>query len=130
MIVECEKLVTLGVRDLDELCSELASNQSRYIPRLSVGVVSLVGRASPLVQLKELVNNSLFVQEESFSEFTDFLAELVCLTIDVVKYSHECSVVNLLLYIDTKIARTLMHTTHTVLQPECACQRNVQCILW
>ena len=82
VIAECEKLVDLGVRDyLEELCNELATNQARYVPRLSMGVADLVGGASPLMQLHELANNPLFDQKEDFSEFTDFLAELVSIAI-------------------------------------------------
>ena len=77
VITECSKVIDLGVRDLEELCNELTSNQERYVPRLSMGVVSLVGGASPLVQLKELVSNPLFTQNENFNEFTDYLTELV-----------------------------------------------------
>ena len=84
VIAECDKLLELGVRDLEELCNELAFNQERYIPRLSVGIISLVDAASPLVQLKKLVDNPLFVQKERFSEFADFLAELVRLMITCI----------------------------------------------
>ena len=77
VIAECDKHFDVGVRDLEELCNELESNQDRYIPRPSMGVVNLVGEASPLMQLQKLVNNSLFDQKENFSEFNNFLAELV-----------------------------------------------------
>ena len=77
VITECNELLDLGVRDLEELCNNLATNQGLYVPRLSMGVVNLVGGASPLVQLQELVSNPLFDKKENFSEFTDFLAELV-----------------------------------------------------
>ena len=78
VIDECGEIIDLGVPELEEMCNELATNQDRYIPRLSVGVVSL---ADPLMQLQELVSNSLFDQKENFTEFTDFLAELVSIAI-------------------------------------------------
>jgi hypothetical protein len=77
IIAECGELFDLGVRDLEELCDELMTNQNRYVPHLSVGVVNLVGGASPLLQLQELVSNPLFDQKENFSEFTNFLVDLV-----------------------------------------------------
>ena len=81
VIAECGELFDLGVRDLEEVCDELATNQDRYVPRISEGVVNLVGRASPLLQLQELVSNPLFNQKENFSEFTNFLEELVGIAI-------------------------------------------------
>lgn len=77
VIAECGELFDLGVRELEEVCDELATNQDRYVPRLSEGVVNLVGGASPLLQLQELVSNPLFNQKENFSEFANFLEKLV-----------------------------------------------------
>ena len=77
VIAECGELFDLGVRDLEEVCDELATNQDRYVPRLSEDVVNLVDGASPLLQLQELVSNPVFNQKEIFSEFANFLEELV-----------------------------------------------------
>ena len=91
VISECAQLPQLGSRDLEELCSELTSNQELYVPRLNVGVVDLVvGGASPLVQLGELVNDPLFGQMESFDEFSNFLAELVRAISIVDRYWNPC----------------------------------------
>ena len=74
VIGRCSRMVDLR---LAELCSEVSSNQDRYLPRISEGVAELGGEGSLLMLLSELLNDPSFSQHENFNEFTNFLEELV-----------------------------------------------------
>ena len=142
VIAECGELFDLGVRDLEEVCDELATNQDRYVPRLSEGVVNLVGGASPLLQLQELVSNPLFTQKENFSEFANFLEELVGTAIitatSSLSLSHNFNtllhmhnyMVTKLIFIPPLPSPPPIPLGPPVLQPECACEHVLRCLLW
>lgn len=74
VITHCSMLLDLGGSSLEELCNELSTNQQRYIPHLEGGVPGL---EAELMQLKDLINDPIFSQTDSFSNFTDFLGQLV-----------------------------------------------------